>query len=126
MAAAMVLALPVLLAEPDFGFYRSKVEPIFTTKRDGHARCVVCHVGRTAFNLQPLEKGARWTEAESRKNYEMLLQLVNDKDPEASVLLKHPLAGEGGGDEFHSGGRQFASKQDANWQTLLAWIKGAK
>ncbi len=110
----------------DFNYYRAKVEPIFTTKRPTHARCIVCHIGRTSFDLQPLAKGATWTEAESRKNYEMLLKLVNTAKPEASLLLMHPLAEAGGGDDFHSGGRQFANKQDPNWVTLKNWITGAK
>jgi len=125
--AFALVASAAFAQQPDFNYYRTKVEPIFTTKRPTHARCIVCHIGRTAFNLQPLAKGVTtYTEAESRKNYEMLLNLVNPKNPEASVLLMHPLAGDGGGDDFHSGGRQFPTKQDPNWQTLYNWIKGAK
>ena len=56
----------------------------------------------------------------------MLLKLVNTAKPEASLLLMHPLAEAGGGDDFHSGGRQFANKQDPNWVTLKNWITGAK
>jgi len=126
---ALVLAAASLAASaqtPDFNYYRTKVEPIFTTKRPTHARCIVCHIGRTSFNLQPLAKGATWTEAESRKNYEMLLKLVNTAKPDASLLLMHPLAEAGGGDDFHSGGRQFPNKQDPNWMTLRNWITGAK
>ena len=37
----------------------------------------------------------------------------------------HPLAPESGGNVFHSGGRQFASKRDPDWQALAAWINGA-
>ena len=29
----------------DFATYRTKVEPIFSKKREGHARCIVCHAG---------------------------------------------------------------------------------
>jgi hypothetical protein len=123
----LLLACAAYAQTPDFNYYRAKVEPIFTTKRPTHARCIVCHIGRTAFNLQPLAKGvSTYTEAESRKNYEMLLKIVNTAQPEKSLLLMHPLAGDGGGDDFHSGGRQFPNKQDSNWQTMLNWIKGAK
>ena len=38
--------------------YKAKVEPIFLKKREGHARCVVCHAGAgNAFRLQPLAPG---------------------------------------------------------------------
>ena len=128
IALGCVAAMALSAQQPDFNYYRAKVEPIFTSKRPTHARCIVCHTGRTAFNLQPLAKGVTvWTEAESRKNYEMLLKnVVNVGKPEVSPLLVHPLAETGGGDEFHSGGRQFMDKMDPNWQTLNNWIRGAK
>ena len=34
----------------------------------------------------------------------------------------HPLAHEAGGDEFHSGGRQFLSKDDPDWKAMAAWV----
>jgi len=46
-------------------------------------------------------------------------------DPLKSKILIHPLAPEAGGDAFHSGGRQFANKNDANWKAIAAWAKGA-
>src|SRR5512135_988507 len=90
----------------DFATYRAKVEPIFLKKREGHARCVVCHANAgNAFRLQPLAPGAAtWTEEESRKNFESVSRLVNSKNLLSSPLLKHPLAGTAGGDDFHSGG----------------------
>jgi hypothetical protein len=56
----------------------------------------------------------------------MILNLVAPGNPEGSQLLLHPLAKEAGGDEFHSGGRQFQSKNDPDWQTIAAWVKSAK
>ena len=110
----------------DYGFYKAKVEPIFLTKKAGHTRCVVCHEGsNNNFNLQKLE-GTSWTEAQSRRNFEMVEKLVNPGDPETSLLTHHPLAPEAGGDAFHSGGRQFGSKDDPDWKTLAAFVNGAK
>jgi hypothetical protein len=36
-------------------------------------------------------------------------------------LLIHPLAPEAGGDLFHSGGRQFESKNDPDYRILMQW-----
>jgi hypothetical protein len=47
---------------------------------------------------------------------------VNAANPQASKLLIHPLAHEAGGDEFHSGGRQFLSRDDPDWKAIAAWI----
>ena len=107
----------------DYETYKTTVEPIFIKKRPGHARCVACHsASNNAFRLQPLPQGGAWTDEQSRLNYESVKKLVNLKNPPASLILMHPLAHEGGGDEFHSGGRQFLSKDDPDWKAIAAWI----
>ena len=111
----------------DYEFFKSRVEPVFLTKRPDHARCYVCHVeSNNAFHLERLAPGAQaWSEEQSRRNFETVSLLVNPGDPATSRLLLHPLAPEGGGDVFHSGGRQFSSKRDPAWRTLAAWVSGA-
>lgn len=107
----------------DYETYKKSVEPIFVKKRTGHARCVACHsASNNAFRLQPLPEGATWTDEQSRRNFESVSKLVNKANPEASKILMHPLAHEGGGDEFHSGGRQFLSKDDPDWKTIAIWV----
>jgi len=107
----------------DYEAYKKSVEPIFAKKRAGHARCVACHsAANNAFRLQPLAEGSTWTDEQSRRNFESVTKLVNTAHPQASALLMHPLAHEAGGDEFHSGGRQFLSKNDPDWKAMAAWI----
>jgi hypothetical protein len=112
----------------DFEYYRTRVEPIFLKKRPGHARCVVCHAGsNNAFRLQPLPAGSTtWTEEQSRRNFEIVSQLVTPGDPTSSRLLLHPLSPKAGGDAFHSGGRQFASQDDPDWRVMADWVRNAK
>ena len=112
----------------DYEVYKSKVQPIFLKKRPTHARCVVCHAGaNNAFRLQPLDKGAaNWTEEQTRKNYDLITHLVKPGNPDESHLLKQPLAHTGGGEEFHSGGRQFATKDDPDWKTMADWVRAGK
>jgi len=112
----------------DFQVYRTRVEPIFSKPREGHARCVVCHSeSNNAFRLQAWGPHTKaFTEEQSRLNFQMISKLVTPGNPERSILLIHPLAKQAGGDEFHSGGRQFESKNDPDWQTIAAWISGAK
>jgi len=112
----------------DYDYFKSKVQPIFLKKREGHARCVVCHAAsNNAFRLQPLAEGSKsWTEEETRKNFEAVKILIKPADLLSSPLLKHPLAPEAGGDIFHNGGRQFTSRDDPDWKTFEAWAKGAK
>jgi hypothetical protein len=111
----------------DYEFFKAKVEPVFLSKRAGHARCVVCHTFNNApFHLVRLSPGSTtWTEEQSRRNFQ-LVQKVAQPGFEGSKLVVHPLAEEAGGDPHHGGGQQFASKNDPDWQTLSAFVLGAK
>ena len=129
LAALVILCAAGASAQTlDFATYRAKVEPIFIKKRPEHARCVVCHEGtRTSFRLVGLAEGqTAYTEAQSRENFTNIVRVINLKDPLKSPLLMHPLAHDAGGDEFHSGGHQFRSKDEAEWKTILDWIRAAK
>ena len=112
----------------DYDYYKRRVEPIFLKKRPDHARCATCHVDSTsAFKLEkPSGKNAAWADAESRKNFAVLSALVTPGNPDTSHLLMYPLSPVAGGTTYHSGGRQFASKNDPDWKTMAAWVNGAK
>jgi hypothetical protein len=112
----------------DYDFFKRKVEPIFLKKRGDHARCAVCHQqGNSAFRLEKLtERASSWSEEQSKKNFAVVSTLVVPGDPAQSRLLLQPLAPQAGGNAYHSGGWQFASKSDADWKTLEAWVKGRK
>jgi YVTN family beta-propeller protein len=125
----ILLALP-LFAQPtptlDYPFFRDQVEPILLNKRPGHARCVACHEHGSP-PLQPLAAGATaWTEAESRKNFDIWKLFVKPGNPTASPLLLHALAAKAGGDHFHAGGKHWQSQSDPEWQTLARWVNGEK
>ena len=130
LLAATAAPLMTLRAAPalDYEFFKARVQPIFLQKRDGHTRCYVCHAeSNNAFRLERLSPGAStWSEQQSRKNFEMASILVNPGDPATSRLLQQPLAPEAGGNVFHSGGRQFVSKDDPSWKILADWVNGQK
>jgi hypothetical protein len=111
----------------DFDFFRTRVQPIFLNKRKGHARCYACHSQGTAFRLQKLSPGSTsWNETESRRNFEACLPFVVPANPLTSRLLTMPLAAEAGGVAFHPGGKHWSSKDDPEWQTIAAWLRGSK
>jgi hypothetical protein len=114
--------------ELDYGVYKTNVEPIFVTKRAGYTRCVVCHAGaNNAFRLERLPADSNtFTEDLSRKNFETVTRLVVPGRPEDSRLLIYPLVPEEGGAAYHSGGRQWPSKSDPNWQAIARWVNGQK
>jgi hypothetical protein len=112
----------------DYDFFKRKVEPIFLKKRGDHARCAICHQqSNNAFRLEKLPEGASfWSEDQSKKNFAVVSTLVVPGDPAQSRLLLQPLAPQAGGNAYHSGGWQFTSKNDPDWKTLDAWVKGRK
>ena len=117
-------APPAASASLDFEFFRTKVQPIFLTKRPGHARCVSCHGSGTPLRLQPLQPGSTtWSDEESRKNFEAVRRVVVPGSAQSRLLL-HPLDEKAGGDFYHSGGKHWSSQSDAEWQTLRAWVLG--
>jgi hypothetical protein len=127
MTAARAGAEPTVKPKLDYDFYKARVEPIFLKKKAGHVRCVVCHSdNNSVFKLQTLPAdGKGWSDEQSRKNFDVVVKLVNPGEPMVSRLLMHPLAPEGGGDVFHSGGRQFMSTEDSDWKTMAAFVNGA-
>ena len=132
VAAAFVLASGTLMSGAagtlDYEFYKAKVQPIFLAKRPGHAPCVMCHAeANNMLHLEKLPEGqTTWTEDQTRKNFDTVSKIVQAvDDPLTAKILVHPLAPEAGGDAFHSGGRQFASKNDPNYKIIAQWIEGA-
>jgi hypothetical protein len=120
-SAAAVPAAPPL----NFEVFKSRIEPIFLGKREGLARCYICHSQGTNFRLQPLSPGATsWTEQQSRLNFEATRRVVVPGDPSNSRLLMMPLAAEAGGDPFHPGGKHWRSQSDPEWRKLADWIRG--
>jgi len=119
-AAAGQSATPSL----DFDFFKTRVQPIFTAKRPGHARCISCHVAGTPLRLQPLDPGSNtWNDEASRKNFDAMRRVVAPGNAK-SRLLMHPLAEKAGGDFFHNGGKHWTSQTDPEWRTLKAWVMG--
>jgi hypothetical protein len=120
-------AAPPSAASLDYEVYKTRVQPIFTNKRKGNARCISCHSrgGGNTF-LEPLPPGATsYTEEQSRRNFERVQRLVVPGAPLKSPLLINPLAEEAGGSHWHGGGKHWTSQDHAEWQALAAWVKGS-
>jgi len=109
----------------DFETYSTRIEPIFLKQREGGMRCYDCHSTlNTRFRLEPLSAGnSSWTADQSRKNFEVVLQLTTPGEPLKSRFLLHPLAPEAGGDPAHGGGKFWKSQSDPEWQMLADWVR---
>ena len=124
---AWVLAATALSAQQpslDYEYFKTKVQPIFATKRPGHARCISCHGSGTPLRLQPIAAGATtWTDEESQKNFQVIQRVA--RNGAKSRLILHPLEESAGGDFYHSGGKHWSSQTDPEWLVLKAFVEGA-
>jgi hypothetical protein len=122
----------------DFQYYKDNVEPMFTRPRGSFAppnpgmpACVMCHTwqANTPMKLERLQENANgsvfWTEAQSRRNFEVVSSLVTPGDPDNSRLLKKPLAPAAGGAPQHVGGKFWTSKDDPEWKVVADWVRRA-
>jgi len=111
----------------DFEFFRTQVQPVFLAKREGNARCYSCHSKGTPMRFQELSPGATtWNEEQSRRNYQVVLPRVIPRNLNFTRLLQHPLAADGGGTFYHSGGKHWTSISSPEWQTIANWVCGRK
>ena len=115
----------------DYEVFRTRVQPIFLKRRSAdHARCYACHEKikhPSGLSLESLSPGSSvWNEEQSRRNFQTVSKLVVSGNLNASMFPMHPLAPEAGGDTVpvHSGGRQFESQGDPDFQTIAEWVRG--
>jgi hypothetical protein len=111
----------------DYEYFKTKVQPIFLAKREGHTRCVSCHSKGTPMRIAELSPGATtWNEEQSKQNFAIVRTRVVPYNVAQSRLLIHPLLAEGGGDFYHSGGKHWNSFLNPEWQILANWVCGKK
>jgi hypothetical protein len=99
----------------DEAFFRGYVQPILERRgKDGYA-CVHCHASHTLFTA----------------TLGTVMNVVDTSNPEASLILQKPIStaeseGVAGASTLaHGGGVRF-TRDSAEYNTILQWIKGAK
>jgi hypothetical protein len=116
----------------DYQFFVAKVEPILArTGSDGKA-CVICHNSHAIFKLQPPAQDGKFADTASHDNFTYALRVVNIARPESSLILIKPTrpsyaAGDVNTFEStHNGGQRWPGNEASpEYQTILAWIRGA-
>jgi hypothetical protein len=115
-------------AEPtlDFTFFRSCVQQVFATPREGHIKCSECHSGGLVGFAPPPQNGKAWSDEEAKRAYTSISRLIIPGNPDQSRFLLKPLHPDGGGSYAHNGVRRWQSKSDPEWQMLAGWVRGQK
>ena len=111
----------------DFEFFRTCVQNVFATPREGHIRCSNCH-GGGLMGFAPVPGGDRstWNEEEARQAFRVISRLIVAGNPVQSRFLLKPLHPDGGGSYAHNGVRRWQSRDDPEWQMLAAWVRGER
>jgi hypothetical protein len=114
----------------DFAFFRSCVQRVFATPREGHLRCSNCHgaaaVAEIAFAPLPGDGRTEWNDEEAKRAFQVISRLIIPGNPEQSRFLLKPLHPDGGGSYAHNGVRRWQSRDDPEWQMLAGWVRGER
>ncbi|MCX6614289.1 MAG: hypothetical protein NTW74_26045, partial [Acidobacteria bacterium] len=124
------------LPQPDYEYFKQKVQPILTKVNGDGRACVLCHSTQGQFPLRMAGKGG-FTETQSQFNFSSVLREVNLAEPQRSLLLLKPTrpndnAGDpalhttthGGGTRWGKTTREASASEE--YETILNWIRGAK
>src|SRR5262249_20732444 len=119
--AAFLATRPVEAAEggPDLSFFRERIEPVLQSV------CAQCHAapGKASFSLV-VRPGGALSDADTQKNFETVLKLLDPGKPEKSKFLLKPLAEKDGGVKHGGGDRIY--KDTPAYKTWVDFIDGVK
>ena len=110
----------------DFTFFRSCVQRVFATPREGHIACSNCHAGGLVGFAPPPQNGTVWSDEEAKRAFQSISRLIIPGNPEQSRFLLKPLHPDGGGTYTHNGPRRWQSRSDPEWQMLAGWVRGER
>jgi hypothetical protein len=110
----------------DFEFFRSCVQPIFASPREGHIRCSNCHSSGLIGFAPVAQSGSTWSDEEARRAFQTISRLIIPGNPEQSRFMLKPLHPDGGGSYTHNGPRRWQSRDDAEWRMLAEWVRGQR
>ena len=110
----------------DFEFFRSCVQRVFASPREGQIRCSNCHsAGLIGFAPAP-QSGSTWTEEEANRAFQAISRVILPGNPAQSRFLLKPLHPDGGGSYTHNGPRRWQSRDDPEWRMLADWVRGTR
>ena len=110
----------------DLTFFRSCVQPVLATPREGQLRCMNCHTGGLVGFAPTPQNGKSWSDAEANRAFQSISRLLIPGNPEQSRFMLKPLHPDGGGSYAHNGPRRWQSRDDPEWQMLAEWVRGKR
>lgn len=110
----------------DFAYFRSNVEPIFSTPGPDGFACITCHFSHAILHLESPESAkGKFSIEEVINNYQSALRVVDEGSPADSYIVRKPTSPREGvaGGLSHAGGVRWPEhKQSWQYKTLIRWI----
>jgi hypothetical protein len=110
----------------DFEFFRTCVQQVFASPREGQIRCSNCHAGGIIGFAPAPQGGSSWSDEEAKRAFQLISRLILRGNPEQSRFLLKPLHPDGGGSYAHNGPRRWPNREDAEWRMLADWVRGKR
>jgi cytochrome c5 len=110
----------------DFEFFRTCVQQVFATPREGQIRCSNCHAGGIIGFAPAPQKGNSWSDEEAKRAFQQISRLIIPGNAEQSRFMLKPLHPDGGGSYAHNGPRRWPNRQDPEWRMLAEWVSGKR
>jgi hypothetical protein len=108
---------------PDPQYFEQHVQPILSRAGQDGKACVMCHATHARFTLR----------LNAAANYKAALNVIDLANPKQSLILIKPTRpNDSAGDPnfflaTHNGGERWKGNESSvEYQTILAWIRGAK
>lgn len=121
--ARQISARPPDRPLPDQRYFEQHVQPILAKAGADGKACVMCHSSHARFTLR----------LNAAANYRAALKVIDEANPKASLMLIKPTRpNDSAGDPnfflaTHNGGERWVGNESSiEYQTILAWIRGAK
>ncbi len=110
----------------NFAYFKSNVEPIFSTPGPDGFACITCHFSHAILHLEsPETASGKFSIEEVINNYQSALRVVDEGAPSNSYIVRKPTSPREGvaGGLSHAGGVRWPEKKQS-WQyhALTTWM----
>jgi hypothetical protein len=110
----------------NFAYFKSYVEPIFSTPGPDGFACINCHFSHAILHLESPETAkGKFSIEEVINNYQSALRVVDEGAPSNSFIVRKPTSPREGvpGGLSHAGGIRWPQqKQSWQYKALIRWI----
>jgi hypothetical protein len=107
---------PVFVPTAGYEMWKAEIQPLVAE------RCSECHMGERFNTASLIRAGEEFTEEETRRNYQVFIDMISADNPRHSRLLAKILPESEPEAIFHGGDIEPIAKSDPFYEKLYEWI----